>query len=65
MHDSSVLAVVAAHIVRPVLLQGCVTTLCLSWRFLLASCPGTLCGRSLAKECPGPSGYWPSLLGLL
>lgn len=54
-----------AHIAKPTLLQGCVTALGPSWRFLLALCPGTLCGLSLAKECPGPSGYWPGFLWLL
>lgn len=54
-----------AHIAKPTSLQRCVTTLSPSWRFPLAFCPGTLCGLSLAKECPGPSGYWPGLLWLL
>lgn len=61
----SELAVAAAHIAKPTSLQGCVTALSPSWRFLLASCPGTLCGCSLAKESPGPSSYRPGLPGLL
>lgn len=65
VHVPSGLAVAAAHVARPMLLQGCVTTLGPSWRFLLALCPGTSCSRSLAKECPGPSNCQPGLPRLL
>lgn len=65
VHVPSGLAVAAARVAGPTLLQGCVTTLGPSWRFLLALCPGTSCSRSLAKECPGPSNYQPGLPRLL